>query len=162
VGRNALIKLMMDAGASSKSPCNPVTIVGDYHFSDFKMIRGGRESLYGSAYGIDSRSDSDYLIQIMASGMSHETAVPHESCYDYLVDYSGMRKEARQESCGIVTGPNFGRIRLDWGNDLVRLEIVGGDVDKALEADKMLAGLVLDMSDGCKIVEAVSKQRGDV
>jgi alkaline phosphatase D len=165
VSRNWLINLLMDAGATSADGksgmgCSyPIVLTGDYHFSDIKVIKGGASSSYGSAYGIEGRSGDDFLIQVMSSGMSHTTAVPHTNCHTYLIDYAGMRTEASLSDCGIVAGPNFGEVVFEWEKGLMHLRILGGDDEREDEAGEPLMYVTLDMKNRCEIVDSMDTNK---
>jgi len=170
VGRNHLIQLMMDAGGKKKrereeggggggESCDyPVVLVGDYHFADFKRIAGGGGTAYGSAYGIADRATEDAIVQVMSSGMSHSTAIPHEECHTYLVDHDGMREEAGTEKCGVVAGPNWGQLDLDWESGRMRLSAMNGDVESETGGGEAKGWIELDLRSGgkCEVVDSFS------
>ena len=134
------------AAISNVVVAQPIVLTGDYHYGDIKMACSGPSTAYGSALGIDHASERRCVLQHMASGMSHTTAVQHSSCDHpkYLKDRAGMREEAGQDECSLVSGPNFGE--MDYAADgTLSLRSRGEEGD-------ILSEIVLDVEDQCKII----------
>lgn len=105
-----------------------VVLTGDFHFSDIKILQPGNRS-YSNDY--DSTDLPRPLVQVMASGLTNNTAVP-APCEGFRIDTVGLRPDG---ACDFVSGPAFGLIEVDWDMSppLARLQIRGGGGQVLLE-----------------------------
>ncbi|GMH91083.1 hypothetical protein TL16_g11955 [Triparma laevis f. inornata] len=150
-----LMNLLTSEGVAGSTGCQPIVLTGDYHFGDIKTACAGTDTLYGPELGIDSGSNERCIIQHMASGMSHTTATTYYDCDhpDFLKDHSGLRVEAGQDECSIITGPNWGEILYD-GKKQLNIRSRGEDGD-------IITEIVLDVSDSCKRTGGITYHLGD-
>ncbi|KAG0578100.1 hypothetical protein M758_5G198700 [Ceratodon purpureus] len=105
-----------------------VVLTGDFHFSDIKILQPGNRR-YSNDYG--STDLPRPLVQVMASGLTNNTAAP-AACEGFRIDKVGLRPNG---ACDFVSGPAFGLIEVDW--DILppraRLQIRGDDGQVLLE-----------------------------
>ena len=122
---------------SSVSGCS-IVLTGDYHFSDIKAIRSGSDTPYAPFYGTANNSQTIY--QVMASGMSESTGI-YYSCEDFRLDPMKLRTHPE---CDFVTGPNFGRIILDYDEKHRRLNKIVLQVLSGRQKEKVLLETIID------------------
>ena len=135
-----LLNLLTSNDVSGPTGCQPIVLTGDYHFGDIKTACGGPDTLYGASLGIDL-SPPNCVVQHMASGMTHTPAATYHDCDhpSFLKDHSGLREEAGQDECSIITGPNWGEIVYD-GHKKLSIRSRGEDGEIVTETE-------LDVSD---------------
>jgi alkaline phosphatase D len=105
--------------ALARAPGCPVVITGDFHFSDLKVLRPGK-NLYTSDYLSETLEKPIY--QVMASGMTTDTAKT-ATCQGFHRDRMGLRVPGE---CNFVSGPAFGVVEVDWEGGVVSLQIRDG------------------------------------
>ena len=156
VARNHLLHMLLRD--SDKDACAPIVLTGDYHFSDFKRVKPGPGTTYGGAYELDKLlSDDRSILQVMSSGMTATTAQKHSTCESYVIDYEGLRTEARHGACSVVSGPNFGTLEVDWLDDEVRISLRRGENTPGEgEGNEVLTQTVLDLKRKCEIKETTT------
>jgi alkaline phosphatase D len=82
-----------------------IVLTGDYHFSDIKVLKNGKQ-LYSNFKVYDSETNDQSVYQLMSSGLSESTA-RNVTCEDYRLDPLGLRTHSE---CSFVRGPNFGKV----------------------------------------------------
>lgn len=105
-----------------------VVLTGDFHFSDIKILQPGKR-MYSDEY--DSADLPRPLVQVMASGLTNNTAVP-APCTGFRIDKVSLRPNG---PCDFVSGPAFGLIEVEWNTSppLARLQIRGEGGQMLLE-----------------------------
>eukprot|EP00877_Chromochloris_zofingiensis_P012778 jgi/Chrzof1/7754/Cz02g35160.t1 len=100
-----------------------VVIVGDYHYSDIKIIMPGPDTEYATA--LNTAKLKKPIAQVMSSGLTESTAKHGNTpCQgSYLEDLVGLRPLGR---CSYVPQPAFGMIEVDWAGNKVHLQIRNG------------------------------------
>uniref|UniRef100_A0A7R9UFG7 PhoD-like phosphatase metallophosphatase domain-containing protein n=1 Tax=Pinguiococcus pyrenoidosus TaxID=172671 RepID=A0A7R9UFG7_9STRA len=100
-------------GAQKPGESCAIVLTGDYHISDFRVIKPGVQP-YSDAY--DSAGWDNQVIQFMSSGLTNITA-HGTGCHSWNADQLGLRADG---NCGYVDFASFGLIQLlDANGNLV-------------------------------------------